>query len=102
MLNKRSCMKSVLSRIVLREECVISALNMVLFPQYRLIYLTVMYCRCRVSSVPLSAIPVWRPEPSNIWTKVTKVSKVSQNSPLASVVTGYLLLLACPRHLYYT
>lgn len=28
--------------------------------------------RCRVNSIPLSAIPVWRPEPSNIWTKVTK------------------------------
>jgi len=28
--------------------------------------------RCRMNSIPLSAIPVWRPEPSNIWTKVTK------------------------------
>ena len=28
--------------------------------------------RMRTNSLPLSAIPVWRPEPSNIWTKVTK------------------------------
>lgn len=29
--------------------------------------------RCRINSSPLSSIPVqWRPEPSKIWTKVTK------------------------------
>ncbi|XP_063689962.1 uncharacterized protein LOC134822696 isoform X2 [Bolinopsis microptera] len=46
--------------------------------------------RCRVSSVPLSAIPVWRPEPSNIWTKVTKVSKdYSTRSECPSSPTQY-------------